>query len=250
MFDKACYGVQTIGEVVAAELVSGVIHRVKERIGTADREFVRQLMEINNVRPQIDAFWWLEWFGRTALDAHKKSVLLDALRQSLSAALQTTLAERWDDLVAGFSVFRGDLTDKMEHLLSFLGDNTYDGLKRKLRLFNFFRGILGNLEHDWAEAARREWELDLPDGIQYLVHGHTHEVRTEYFSGFPDNKVRMYINTGTYLPLIRRARDGGFALEHQMTMTFFYRADEDIDGKRGKVPSMEMWSGIKRKAYA
>ena len=84
------------------------------------------------------------------LDAHKKTVLLGALRESLSATLQTTLVQRWDDLVAGFSLFRGDFTDKMEHLLSFLGDNTYDDLKRKLKVFNFFRGILGNLEHDWA----------------------------------------------------------------------------------------------------
>ena len=78
------------------------------------------------------------------------------------------------------------------------------------------------------------------------MHGHTHEARTEYFSGFPDNRVRMYINTGTYLPLIRRARDGGFAMENQMTMTFFYRADEDTEGKKGNIPSMEMWSGIKK----
>jgi UDP-2,3-diacylglucosamine pyrophosphatase LpxH len=248
-FHKACYKVQTIGEVVTAELMAGLVHRVREEIGSSNPEFIRQLMEVNNVRPQIDAFWWLEWFGRTYLNERKKAILLQALKDSIAAVLNTTLAERWDDLIREFFVFRGDLTDRLGQLLMFLEDKTFDQLKLDLKLFNFFRGIFGSSKDDSAEGARKEWEHGLPGQIQYVVYGHTHEARTEYFSGLTDNRVRMYINTGTYLPLIQRARDVGFAMANQMTMTFFYRGDEDTDGKKDGMPSMEMWNGIKRKFY-
>ncbi len=248
-FDKACYRVQTIGEVITAEVMAGLVHRVREKMGSSDPEFIRQLMEINNVRPQIDAFWWLEWFGRKTLSRKKKAILLDALKESIAAVLNTTLAARWDELIHEIFVFRGDLTDRLEQLLTFLETKTFDELKFDLTLFNFFRGVFGSSKDHWAEAAGKEWEGGLHGKIQYVVYGHTHETRTEYFSGLADNRVRMYINTGTYLPLIQRARDAGFATANQMTMTFFYRGDEDTEGKKGNMPSMEMWNGIKRKVY-
>jgi hypothetical protein len=63
--------------------------------------------------------------------------------------------------------------------------------------------------------------------------------------------VKMYINTGTYLPLVQRTDDGkGFAKSHQLTMAFFYADGEDKDGRAGPGPTMDLWNGIKRKEYA
>jgi hypothetical protein len=132
--------------------------------------------------------------------------------------------------------------------LNFIGDKSFDQLARNLNLFNFFRGIFGNVKDDSAQGAKKEWEYGLPSDIQYVVYGHTHEARTPYFSGLPDNRVRMYINTGTYLPLIQRAEDDGFAMANQMTMTFFYRGVEDTGGKKGNMPSMELWNGSREKS--
>lgn len=248
-FDEACYKVLTIGEVVTAELMSGLICRVNGEIGRSHPEFARQLLEINNVRPQVDAFWWLEWFGRTYLDSDTKAMLLQALKESINAVLKTDFARRWDDLINEVSIFRGDLTDRLDQLLSYIGEKSFDELKRDLELFQFFKGIFGSSKDEFVEGAKHEWELGLPDEIQYVVYGHTHEARSDFFSGLPDNRVRMYINTGTYLPLIQRAADNGFAVANQMTMSFFYRGDEDTEGKNGKLPSMELWNGIKRKVY-
>lgn len=248
-FDDVCYGVQTIGEVVTAELMSGLIYRVKESLARSDPALVQQLMELNNVRPQIDVFGWLEWFGRTSLDPEKKEMLLQALRESISAVLKTDFARKWDKLISELWILKGDLTDRLEQLLKFIEHKTFDELKEDVRLFEFFQGVFGSSKDDFVEGARREWDFGLPADIQYVVYGHTHEARNDFFSGLPDHRVRMYINTGTYLPLIQRARDNGFATAHQMTMTFFYRKDEDTGGKSGDLPSMELWNGIKRKVY-
>ena len=74
--------------------------------------------------------------------------------------------------------------------------------------------------------------------------------RHDYFSGKPNGTVQMYINTGTYLPLVQRTLQDGFGVAYRMTMAFFYRGDEDSEGKAGNTPSMEIWNGIRRKVYA
>jgi hypothetical protein len=61
----------------------------------------------------------------------------------------------------------------------------------------------------------------------------------------------MYVNTGTFLPLITRARDGRtFASAQQMTMVFVYREDEDTQGKQAGTTSIDIWNGTRGKRYA
>ena len=65
-----------------------------------------------------------------------------------------------------------------------------------------------------------------------------------------DGTFRMYVNTGTFLPLISRTRDGrSFASAQQMTMVFAYRADEDMQGKRDGTTSIDIWNGTRQKRY-
>ena len=90
---------------------------------------------------------------------------------------------------------------------------------------------------------------DSMEGIEYVVYGHTHEAENVYFRGEIDGRVRMYVNTGTYLPLIQRAKNGGFVTAHQMTMAFFYGKDEDQEDKKPDTVTMDVWNGIKRKVY-
>jgi hypothetical protein len=61
----------------------------------------------------------------------------------------------------------------------------------------------------------------------------------------------MYINTGTYLPLIARTADRrSFASSLQMSLVYLYREDEDAGGKRLGTTSLDIWTGIRRKVYA
>ena len=55
--------------------------------------------------------------------------------------------------------------------------------------------------------------------IQYILYGHTHEARHDYFFGDKNGKVKMYINTGTFLPYIQKTKDKkSFASAYQMTI--------------------------------
>ncbi|MEK7249379.1 MAG: hypothetical protein AAB209_03045, partial [Bacteroidota bacterium] len=84
--------------------------------------------------------------------------------------------------------------------------------------------------------------------IRYIVYGHTHEHRHDYFSG--DRDLLMYINTGTYLPFIQIAEERrGFATAHRMTMAFLYNADEDKSDRADNLPTLQVWNGIRKKNY-
>ncbi len=244
-FDDKCYSVQTIGEVVTSELMAGLIWRLKQNNDFPD-EFVERVREVNNVRPMTDVFLWLEWFGRRQLSnpAHKQA-LLDELIASIESVLATELAKKWDDITPDLIV-SGDLTDRLSLLTKILRHSTFDSLKADARVFEVFGGIFGSSKDDYVEGAKKEYKAGLSKAVQYVLYGHTHDARQDFFSGDIDGRTSMYINTGTYLPLIQRADGSGFCSAYRMTMAFFYRGDEDANGK--KSPSMELWNGIKRKA--
>lgn len=248
-FDPRVYAVQTIGEAITAELFAGLIHRVRSE-GRSGRALLPRLIDVHHIRPITDAFAWLEWLGRSRFTAPQKTLLLDALRDSIAAVLDTALARRWDDVVRRIPLFRGDITDRLGELLSYIRGRDFDSLKREVLLFESFRGLLGSSRDEFAEGAQSEFSSgSLPASVQYVVYGHTHETRQQCFSAAPDGTVQMYINTGTYLPLIERASTEGFSREHQMSLAMFYRGSEDRKRKAGRAPSMELWWGRKRKSY-
>jgi hypothetical protein len=88
-------------------------------------------------------------------------------------------------------------------------------------------------------------------GIQRVIYGHTHRAAHEYFTAYRDGRARMYVNTGTYLPLIARAADRqSFASSIQMSLVYVYAEDEDLGGKAPRTTSMDIWNGVRRKVYA
>jgi hypothetical protein len=88
-------------------------------------------------------------------------------------------------------------------------------------------------------------------GIERVVYGHTHRALHRYFSAERNGRARMYVNTGTYLPLIERAADRrSFVSSLQMSLVYFYRKDEDTEGKVPDTTSVDIWTGIRRKLYA
>jgi len=248
-FHKDCYKVQTIGELVTAELMGGLIYRLKRK--NISRDLLSRLMDVNNIRPMTDVFLWLEWFGRNTLSRgrEEREIILKCLQESLDAVLGTALAKRWDDLINEVSILRGDLTDRLDQLRTYIKGKSFEQLEGSVKLYRFFDGIFGSSKDDYVEGAKQEWVFGLPNEIQYVLYGHTHEARNDCFTGTGNGSVRMYINTGTYLPLIQRAQDDGFSSAYQMTMVFCYRGDEDKNGKNGNTPSIDIWNGIKRKDY-
>ena len=252
-FSPEAYQVMAIGEAVTAELMGGLIYHAAQ-LGTP-APVVEQLKDVNNLRPMLHVFEWLDWIGAHETPDDQQR-LYQALRLALDGLLGCSLAKQWDHMRTDLLI-SADLIDRLQQA-------------RRLILgpdFGTFRGRVGGLkrlertvpflfkeEDTLREGARSEEIFRNPPSakrIQRVIYGHTHRARHDYFRGNQDGTVQMYINTGTYLPLITEAEDGeSFASSIQMVYVYLYRADEDQEGKQPGTTSMDMWTGIRRKAYA
>jgi UDP-2,3-diacylglucosamine pyrophosphatase LpxH len=249
-FDAEAYRVQAIGEVVTAELMSGLVHHA--RVAGGDSQLIARLKDVNNLRPVLDVFEWLDWFGG-ARTGEQQRVLHAALAASLDGVLNCSFARLWDKLKTDIIV-SGDLVDRLALARSVLLGGNFGEFRRKAGALELLQKAFSVLSQGdpFRDGAKSEYEAKdgLPAWTQHVVYGHTHRARRDYFSGQVDGHVRMYVNSGTFLPLISRVADGrGFATELQMTMVFAYAEAEDSDTKRGG-PSLDIWNGTRRKQYA
>ena len=254
-FDDAVYRVMAIGEVVTAELMGGLVWRIDELLPQDEHAAFRRLIrEVNNLRPMSDAIGWITWVAQSQSAVYLKATT-QAFRESLEATLNTELARRWDAVKTDLLI-SGDLTDYLAKALAVL--KRPNGMKELQKLIPAFQKLeqalavfRGHDEDGLYKGAATEYEGGkLPQGTQYLVYGHTHVARQDFFSANRDGTVRMYVNTGTFLPLIQQADDRkSYARSNRMTFVCFYRADEDESGREDKGPTMDVWDGLKRKNY-
>lgn len=252
-FSAEAYATMAIGEAVTAELMSGLVFHARDQGGP--ETLVSQLKEVNNLRPLLDVFAWLDWIGGERLAVHRE-MLHEALRRALDGLLASSLARAWDRLQTDYLV-SGDLVDRLEQARAVLLGPTFESFRGRVEALQRVQRLVPALqpaEDGLLAGARSEAVFQgapTPAGIQRVIYGHTHRARHDYFAASTDGTVRMYVNTGTFLPLITRARDGrSFASAQQMTMVFAYRADEDRQGKRDDTTSIDIWNGTRRKLYA
>lgn len=250
-FSELLYPVQSIGEVITAELMSGLIYRLTKF--NADPLFVNAVKDINNIRPMTDAFIWLYWYGKEQTKKNK-GLLMRAFKESMQAVVDSALGQAWDNLVREIWYFRGDITDRFEQLLEFVEDKKFDDVAKTIEAFKpVFSFFSGKGLDEYAKGARSAFASGATPDIQYFVMGHTHEAVTIYYKGDTDDRVNMYMNTGTYLPFIERIKDSpavSFVNANQMTLLNIYRRDEDKNnGKSNLYPTLDLWNGIKRKSY-
>ena len=246
-FDPEAYNVMAIGEVITAELMAGLIARAKEEPGLAP--LVGELMDLNNVRPLIRVIDWMRWFVRGPYSDEQRSALLRCAKEAARGVVDCAFAREWKKLSRSFWIFRGDIVDRLEQFLGAIGDLDFEEIGSLVRFGEWVAGIIGGRGDDFENGAREEWAWPGHDGIQYILYGHTHLAKNRYFSAGLDGRVRMYINTGTYLPYVRQVEGGGFAAAHQMTLACFYRDDEDMESRQGPGPTLDLWNGVRRKRY-
>jgi UDP-2,3-diacylglucosamine pyrophosphatase LpxH len=247
-FSEESYRVQTIGEAVTAELIAGLISELSKSTTFAPA-LIEKIKDVNNVRPVRDAIRWLEWMARNTLTDPEKSVVVGAFIAAVERVVGTGIAHRWGKIKRDIPLIRGDFVDKLQELLFMIRHASFDALRLAVSIYNSFDRLMGSGVDDFVRGAKEEWERGLPDEIQYIVYGHTHNARTDFFRETADGRVRMYINTGTYLPLIEQCEGEGFASINRMTMTFFYRVDETGKKRPTVGPSVEIWDGRRRKTY-
>lgn len=244
-FDPRLSRVMALGEVITAELMSGFLYNCRIQFRNAgltsdqDRALLGGLMEVNNLRPMTDIFLWLRWFTRANEERYARPIVR-ALVDALDALLDSSFARTWDR-ISGF-----DLTDKLSLARLGLKLSGLDLAEKAME----FAALFGSHTDELKEGAREEFFHPHRDRrIRYIVYGHTHEARQDFFSG--DRDPLMYVNTGTYLPFIQLAEEQrGFATAYRMTMAFFYNVNEDTGGRADTTPTLQVWNGIRKKNYA
>jgi len=252
-FNPAVYRVQALGEVITAELMSGFIARLGKVVSPA---VLDEYKDVNNLRPMTAVFSWIAWLLRQPSSTAAPSVVIAALRTSLGAVLGCSLAKRWDDLKPDLIV-SGDLTDylsKLHYLLTKRGG--IDLLERVLPIVDELQAKL-NISLDSTDstlfkAAEREATEGeaAPADIQFILYGHSHDARYDCFRGRVDGRVKMYVNTGTFLSFIDRTLDGrGFFTSHRLSYVLVYAPEEDPDQRRDHWPTMDVWNGLRFKRY-
>jgi UDP-2,3-diacylglucosamine pyrophosphatase LpxH len=255
-FDPAAYEVMAIGEVVTAELMSGLVYYARTANQKPDQEFLAFLEEfrdLNNLRPMLDVFLWVEWFARQRLTSYE-AILHSAMKQALGGVLRSTVAKRWDAMESDLLV-KGDLTDRLTFVYKHLLGSSFAGFRERVEGIRKVGNVVSLLSREsdpYLEGVKQEqeWESPAPSGIQYIMYGHTHQPRNVVISADLQGAIKLYVNTGTMLPLIEHTEDRkAFASLTQMTMVFVYGEDEDTKSRRGNGPTIDVWNGVRRKAY-
>jgi len=256
-FDADAYKVMAIGEAVTAELMAGFIHYVERRLDLddpADAAFLKSLKDVNNIRPMTEALAWVHWFTRQRCDKHV-GIARDALVQALGGLLDCSLAKRWGELKPE-PVVSGDIADYLDKAWRALKEgrdllDLGDLVSHVSRAAAMYHRVVGTGLDDFARGAKEELDGGLSPHIQYVVYGHTHDALHDCFAAEQSGRVRMYVNTGTYLPLVERALDGkSFERSYRMMLLFFYREDEDVLDRADNGPTVDFWDGMRRKAFA
>ena len=252
-FQDGANKIMNLGEVITAELMSGIIYYVSNNLDLdkkGDKNLLANLKNVNNLRPMTDVFFWLEWFAKDRIKKYK-DLLCESMRNALDSLLATNFAKLWDKIEVDFIV-KGDLVDNLQWVNKILKKCDFDDFRSFVNSYTFlqkFTSFLKKNDED-LKSVQTEWETAEKDmsNIQYIVYGHTHESKHLCLSGNPEGKVKMYINTGTFLPLIQRTFDKkGFTTNNRMSFVFFYNKSEDPDNLNS--PTVDYWETIKRKEY-
>ncbi|MFN8366720.1 MAG: hypothetical protein U0Y96_05700 [Candidatus Kapaibacterium sp.] len=245
-FDPRLDQMMAIGEVITAELMSGFIWRLKDKIEEGERI---KLMEVHTVRPFASAFLWIDWFMTNRANDGFKTKIIEALIGAIDDVLDSALAKAWDETVTDF--IKGDITHYLGIIRGILSNTSlkwYDVMKKIVPILDSL-GVFSEDDETFLEAAKSDFIFNSNSGINYVVYGHTHHALHHYIEGNVNGMHKTYINTGTYLPFTQKAEVNGFVSNHQMILLTFYSAAEDSDAKVRNTTSMDLWNGIKHKQY-
>ncbi|MCX8107909.1 MAG: hypothetical protein N3G20_03805, partial [Verrucomicrobiae bacterium] len=167
------------------------------------------------------------------------------------------LARYWDRLRLDLVLYE-DLTDLLRMAHSVLGRKNglrlLSGLRPLVSVFTSAVDLKGEAARmdlcgrgAFEELAR---ERGRRGGVRFVFYGHTHEARQDCFDTLPSGDARLYVNTGTFLPFVERARrSDSFWSAYRLGFAFVYGEGEDKRGRDGKGPTLDIWNGIRCKRY-
>jgi UDP-2,3-diacylglucosamine pyrophosphatase LpxH len=238
----------SIGDVITAELAAKIPYLVRRRLADPDPRLVERFQEIENVRPLSHVFHFLRYQARSA--GELRGVIERVLAETLEDFVALPFVRDYDRRHGPF-----DIVDKIQVAAAGLRLLGVDGTLKLARAFGV-RDSEAEEDDACVKAALAEPGIrDLDDPIRFAIYGHTHGpvVRPLASPRSPDFsriKESHYVNVGTWRARHRLTADReAFTTLQSMTYAVVFAADEDpIPGVR-KPPTLEIWTGARKKYF-
>lgn len=238
IYDKFNYDnnrdASSLGDAIVIDLLNKFPEAVEKAFkekGISDDALIKQIREVDNVRPLVDIPLWV----------------LGACRRAKEKKASETVKMAWNDLVDEF--LQIDFIKKQDTWYPF---DLMDGLQMGLKLSKYssieslaslpLRG-LQNKRDDYIDDAYNEARLKSNEA-EFILYGHTHSYTTEPLDIVQIGErtiEKLYLNTGTWRKVHTRTAFDKKGLEfmnwYVMTFVAFY-----LDGERGE-RRFEVWNG-------
>ena len=223
----------SLGDAIVIDIINKFPQAVEKEIGKhTNPDLIKELKEIDNVRPLIDIPLWIN------------GVSLRAKTTEIGKKIKKV----WNEVVDGFlnikfvkdhdKAWRMDMVDALQvglRLSKFLSLNEISEIP--LRKFQ-------KTEDDYIDRAFQEDAL-LRNEATAIVYGHTHDYKLQpldqvHLGGITIGK--KYFNSGTWRKVHKRTafdqKNYEFLSWHVLTLIAFY-----LEGERGQ-RSFEVWNGV------
>jgi UDP-2,3-diacylglucosamine pyrophosphatase LpxH len=239
-----------IGDPMACEYAAKIAplsqHYLREDHPNRAR-IAERLRDVVDVRPLTGMVRWVMWQVQE-MDSDSKACVNRAMNEAAQSVHDLPFTKEW---YAKHDRFGWDEADSFQAFLRLLRSFKMLNLDRTLKLADKFAEFQSNSDR-YATAAAEDFRRlkSHPGGedIYYVMYGHTHAARQVPIAvvGDPPNeRYRVYFNTGTWRPTHRLLLGGdGFASWKEITYALVYRPGEIVSGGHTMdYPALEGWTG-------
>jgi hypothetical protein len=236
----ACEFAAKIGPLAASFLPEDHPHRAR---------IAERMRDIADVKPLVAMVEWASWqVGQW--DKVEQNAVKQAFVQAAKSTRELPFAHEWVEKHDRLGMDRADKFQMM--MWMFKNFRPKRGPRdRVLKAADKFTAA--TTRDPFVDAALKDFERldrhpDIAKDIYYVMYGHTHIARQrplQVLGEAPNERYRVYFNTGTWRPTHRSTPGGGgFASWKEITYTFVYKPGETVSGGIFMdYPAVESWTG-------
>jgi hypothetical protein len=234
----ACEFAAKIGPLVASYLPEQ--HPNRARIA-------ERLRDVVDVRPLTGMAAWVMW-QVSQVDEHTRECINRGMREAAQSVHDLEFTKQWYEKHDRLGWDEADDFQTMLRLLRSFKPLNFKRILRAADKVAAFKGAGDRYASAAAEDFRRLAAHPDGDDVYYVMYGHTHlakQVPIGVVGDAPNERYRMYLNTGTWRPTHRMLLGGdGFASWKEITYALLYRPGEVVSGGQAlEYPALESWTG-------
>lgn len=244
------YHPMPIGDVMACEYAAKIAPLVQAYLPEDHPNRARiaeRLRDVIDVRPLTGMVRWVMW-QVSQTDKNTRDCVNRAMCEAAQSVHELEFTKQWYKKHDRLGWDHADQFQAFLRLLRSFKPMNYNKILVAADKISIFQGHSDRYAAAAAEDFRR---LDAhPEGkdIYYIMYGHTHTARQvpmQVIGEPPNERYRVYFNTGTWRPTHRMLLGGdGFASWKEITYALVYKPGEIVSG--GHImdyPALESWTG-------